>query len=107
MTIAASYAARPTISPQSAFSWGLIAATVLPFASIAASDIFEGAAAVGLALFFIASGHVVATGYLLADPDVRRYLKSRPIKMIATPVALVAGGLFYLVCPALFSLLPW
>lgn len=93
MTIEASYAARPAISPQAAFSWGLIAATILPFVSIAASNNFGGAAAVALALFFIASGHVVATSYLLADPEVRRYLSNRPIKMIVTPVALAAGGL--------------
>jgi hypothetical protein len=94
MTIVASYSAR-TNQPAAIFAWGLIAATTVPFISVAASSTFSGAVAVALVLLLIASGHVLATGYLMVDADVRRFLSAYPIKMIVMPLALMVGALLF------------
>jgi len=46
---------------------------------------------VGMALLgAVASTHVIATGYLLTDADVRSFMTAHPAKMIAVPAALAA-----------------
>jgi hypothetical protein len=88
------------------FSLSLLAATLLPVLAVA-TYYGHSSASFGIALLgAIASTHVVATLYLLTDPDVRSYIKDRPVKMGLIPAALAAAFAAALTMPgsALFIL---
>jgi|SRR5579863_3058023 len=88
MTIDATAKRSERVQPKTLFAWGLITATTLPF--IAFATHLTVAIPALFMIIMIGGTHVPATGYLLADPEVRRFCSAHPIKMIVAPLILMA-----------------
>lgn len=97
--IEASLPARTSVRPQKTFSLALIAVTALPLISIAFAVSHPFASPLVLLLAALASTHVGATAYLLADADVRRFCVADPVRMIVIPGVMLAAGLIVLSHP--------
>jgi hypothetical protein len=82
-----------TIRTPALFSLALIAATIVPFASIFLANRSTVAGSFVLLLTMLAATHVGATAYLFSDPAIRRYCVSNPIRMIAVPCVMFISAL--------------
>jgi len=114
MTIDALVTRSERAQPASVFSWALIGATMLPFVAFA-SHLTVAVPALLLVLM-LGGTHVPATGYLFTDPEVRRFCRANPIKMIVVPSILMVvafsifirpGPLFAPAALALFLFQTW
>jgi hypothetical protein len=97
MTIDAIATRSERMQPQSVFSWALIGATTLPF--IAFVTHLTVAVPALMMVLMLGGTHVPATGYLLTDPEVRRFCWANPIKMIVVPSLLMVAAFFIFIRP--------
>jgi hypothetical protein len=91
--IEASLPVRTSVRPQTIFCFALIAATALPLISIAFAAGHPFALPFVLLLATLATTHVGATTYLLADVGIRRYCIANRVRMIVIPGEMLITGL--------------
>ena len=78
------------IQPKTVFSLTLIAVTLLPLTLILLNSHSAPVQATIAFMLALSSTHVFSTFYLLTDPDVRKYFRDHPFRMIGVPFLLTA-----------------